>query len=326
MHRIRSGVPKHRGGEGMITIYKSGTDGLQRIDTYESGAWINVINPTQQEIEQLVSWFNIPPDFLTDPLDIDERARIEREEGSMLILLRTARREIPDADIPFITLPVGIILTQNIIITVSLTDVDVILEFLTGKVKNFSTENRTGFVLLLFLRTALMFLRYLKDINRMSSNVQKDLHKALKNEQLIKLLNLEKSLVFFITSLRSNALMMEKFNTSECMKMSEDDRDLFEEVVIENKQAIEMANIYSSILSGMMDAFASVISNNLNVVMKLLTTVTIILMIPTLVASIYGMNVELPYQHSIFAFPITMAISLSLSAVGIAIFWRKEFF
>jgi len=137
---------------------------------------------------------------------------------------------------------------------------------------------------------------------------------------------LEKSLVFFVTSLRSNALMMEKFNTTSCMKMSEEDRDLFEDLIIENKQAIEMANIYSSILSDMMDAFASVISNNLNVVLKLLTTVTIILMIPTLVASIYGMNVELPYQHTPYAFLVTVAISLALSAVGIIIFWRKEFF
>ncbi|NTW92992.1 MAG: magnesium transporter CorA family protein, partial [Methanoregulaceae archaeon] len=144
--------------------------------------------------------------------------------------------------------------------------------------------------------------------------------------QLIRLLNMEKSLVFFITSLRSNALMLEKFNTSGCMRMDEDDRDIFEEVVIENKQAIEMANIYTNILSGTMDAFASIISNNLNVIIKLLTTVTIILMIPTLVASIYGMNVELPFQHSPVAFFIVITISIIFSVVGIAVFWRKEFF
>ncbi len=310
----------------MITIYKTTAEGLGQIREYESGCWIHVVNPTHEEVEQLVSWFNIPSDFLTDPLDVDERARVEREEGSTLILLRTPRREVPDADIPFTTLPVGIILTQNVMITVSLTEVDVIREVLGGRTKNFSTQNRTGCILTLFLRTALFFMRYLKEINRMSNEVEKNLHKALKNEQLIKLLNLEKSLVFFITSLRSNALMMEKFNTIEYNKMSEDERDIMEEVMIENKQAIEMTNIYTTILSGMMDAFASVISNNLNVVMKLLTTVTIILMIPTLVASVYGMNVELPYQHSPFAFLITMAISVALSAIGILIFWRKEFF
>jgi magnesium transporter len=310
----------------MITIYRGGTDGLERVNKYESGTWVNVVNPTQKEIEELVSWFNIPSDFLTDPLDVDERARIEREEGCILILLRSPRRELPDADIPFTTLPIGIIFTQNVLITVSLNESDVIQEFFTGKVKHFSTDQQTRFVLLLFLRSTLVFMRYLKEINKMTTTVERSLYKALKNEQLIRLLMLEKSLVFFVTSLRSNALMMEKFNTTSCMKMSEEDRDLFEDLIIENKQAIEMANIYSSILSDMMDAFASVISNNLNVVLKLLTTVTIILMIPTLVASIYGMNVELPYQHTPYAFLVTVAISLALSAVGIIIFWRKEFF
>jgi magnesium transporter len=310
----------------MITIYRSMQNGLETTEGYESGAWVHVVNPTPQEIEALVARFTIPPDFLTDPLDVDERARVEREEGNTLILLRTPRREADEADIPFTTLPVGIILTQGLIITVSLVEADVVHEILTGRVRNLSTENRTRFVLTLFVRTSLLFLRYLKDINRMTGSIEKDLHKALKNIQLIRLLNMEKSLVFFITSLRSNALMLEKFNTSGCMRMDEDDRDIFEEVVIENKQAIEMANIYTSILSGTMDAYASIISNNLNVVIKLLTTVTIILMIPTLVASIYGMNVELPFQHNSAAFLIIVAISALLSAVGIGIFWRKQFF
>jgi magnesium transporter len=311
----------------IITIYRSGVDnGLEVTGRYESGAWVNVVNPSPAEIAELVTRFTIPSDFLTDPLDVDERARIEREEGNTLILLRTPRREATEADIPFTTLPIGIILTQGLVITISLTEVDVVAEFLNGKVRNFSTGNSTRFVLLLFLRTSLLFLRYLKEINRMTTAIENDLHRALRNVQLIRLLNMEKSLVFFITSLRSNALMLEKFNTSGCLRMNEDDRDIFEEVVIENKQAIEMANIYTSILSGMMDAFASIISNNLNVVIKLLTTVTIILMIPTLVASIYGMNVELPFQHSQFAFLIVIAFSIIVSILGIAVFWRKEFF
>lgn len=311
----------------IITIYRSGVDnGLEVTGKYESGAWVNVVNPSPAEIAELVTRFTIPSDFLTDPLDVDERARIEREEGNTLILLRTPRREATEADIPFTTLPIGIILTQGLVITISLTEVDVVAEFLNGKVRNFSTGNSTRFVLLLFLRTSLLFLRYLKEINRMTTAIENDLHRALRNVQLIRLLNMEKSLVFFITSLRSNALMLEKFNTSGCLRMNEDDRDIFEEVVIENKQAIEMANIYTSILSGMMDAFASIISNNLNVVIKLLTTVTIILMIPTLVASIYGMNVELPFQHSQFAFLIVIAFSIMVSILGIAVFWRKEFF
>jgi len=311
--------------KNLITTYKGTTEDLQQVSTYEPGAWINVVNPSPREIELLVSWFNIPSDYFTDPLDVDERARVEREEGALLILLRTPRKEPPGAILPYSTLPLGIVFTQNVIITVSLTEVDVIQEFTGGKVRQFSTGEQTRFVLLLFFRTALLFLQYLKEINRMTTSVERSLYKALKNEKLIQLLNLEKSLVFFITSLRSNALMMEKFNTTGCMRMTDEDRDLYEEMIIENRQAIEMANIYTNILSDMMDAFASVISNNLNVVMKLLTTVTIILMIPTLVASFYGMNVELPYQHSPHAFLLTLAISLVIAAVSIIIFWRKDF-
>ena len=310
----------------MITIYRSIDNCLVPVTDFESGAWVNVVNPTPQEIDDLVARFAFPSDFLTDPLDVDERARVEREEGNILILLRTPRKETEGADIPYTTLPVGIILTQGLVITVSLFEVDVVREFLSGKVRNLTTQNTSRFVLLLFMRTSLLFLKYLKEINRMTSTVEKDVHLALQNAQLINLLNLEKSLVFFITSLRSNALMHEKFNTSGWVKMDEDDRDLFEEVVIENKQAIEMANIYSSILSGMMDAFASIISNNLNVIIKLLTTVTIILMIPTLIASIYGMNVDLPFQTSPYAFLIIIAMSMIFSAIGIAIFWRRQYF
>ena len=310
----------------MITIFRSGQNGLETIENYESGAWVNVVNPTKQELESLVMRFTIPQDFLTDPLDVDERARIEREEGNTLILLRSPRKEPDEADIPFTTLPIGIILTEGLVITVSLMEADVIQELRNGRVRNLSTQNRTRFVLMLFFRTSLLFLHYLKDINRVTGNIERDLHKSLKNIQLIRLLNMEKSLVFFITSLRSNALMLEKFNTSGCMRMDDDDRDIFEEVVIENKQAIEMANIYTSILSGTMDAFASVISNNLNVIIKFLTTVTIILSIPLLVSSIYGMNVELPFQHSPYAFLIVIAFAIIASVIGIAFFWRKEFF
>lgn len=308
----------------MRTIYRGTREGLEQIDTYESGAWINLVNPTPGEIEEVVSWFQIPPDFLTDPLDVDERARVEREEGSTLIVLRIPHRESPDADIPYSTIPLGIILTQNMTITVCLTDADLVNEFLSGKVKHFSPGKQSRFILLLFYRNTLLYMRYLRDINRMTTQVERSLYRALKNEQLIHLLNLEKSLVFFVTSLRSNALMMEKFHATGCVRMSEEDRDLFEDMIIENKQALEMANIYSSILSDMMDAFASVISNNLNVIMKLLTTVTIILMIPTLVASIYGMNVDLPFQDTPYAFTFTMVLSVACSAIGILIFWRKE--
>ena len=310
----------------MFTIFKTIQNNLKEISEFEDDSWINVSRPTSEELGNLSQKLNVPLDFLTDPLDVDERARIEKENKCTLIVLRVPRFDENDVDIPFTTLPVGIILTGDLVITVCSKDVDVISDFINGKVRNFSAGNRSRFLLQIFLRTSLLYLKYLKEINKRTTVVENELQKALKNEELIKLLNIEKSLVFFTTSLRSNELMMERLQKAEIVKMNPDDKDLLEDVIIENKQAIEMSNVYSNILSGMMDAFASVISNNLNVVMKFLTAVTIILMIPTLIASIYGMNVELPFQHSPHAFLITLGISLTLSVMGALIFIKRKWF
>ena len=257
---------------------------------------MHVSNPSNQELALLVERFGIPLDFLTDPLDLDERARLETEDGARLIVLRVPHLDSWTDDIPVTTLPIGIVLVGDLVITVSAIDSEVIGDFKQGRVRNFATHDQNRFVLQLFLRTTLLFLRYLRDINRVSNNVEKDLHRSARNEQLIRLLNLEKCLVFISTSLRSNAFMMEKFHNAVYSRLDQDDQDLLDEVIIENKQAMDMAKIYSSILSNMMGAFASLISNNLNTVVKTLTTITIILMIPTLVASFYGMNVDLPLQ------------------------------
>ncbi len=310
----------------MITIFKTIKNDLKEISEFENDCWVNVPNPTNEELEKLSQKLNVPLDFLTDTLDIDEKARIEIENECILIILRVPQFDEKDVDIPFTTLPVGIIITKDLFITVCSKECDVILDFINSKVRNFSTGNKGRFLLQIFLRTALLYLKYLKEINKRTTAVEKELHKAMKNEELIKLLNIEKSLVFFTTSLKSNELMMERLQKAQIVKMDIDDKDLLEDVLIENKQAIEMSNVYSNILSGMMDAFASVISNNLNVVMKFLTAVTIILMIPTLVASIYGMNVKLPFQNSPYAFLITFGISFTLSLIGILIFIKRKWF
>lgn len=310
----------------MITIFKTIQNNLKEISEFDQDSWANVSSPTNQELEKLSLKLNIPLDFLTDPLDIDERARIEIEDECILIVLRIPRFDEKDVDIPFTTLPVGIIITKGLVITVCSKDAAVILDFINGKVRHFSTENRSRFLLQIFLRTSLLYLNYLKEINKRTSSVEKELHKAMKNEELIKLLNIEKSLVFFTTSLRSNELMMNRLQKTEIVKMNIDDKDLLEDVIIENQQAIEMSNVYSNILSGMMDAFASVISNNLNVVVKLLTAITIILMIPTLIASIYGMNVKLPFQESPHAFLITLGMSFILLVIGVSIFIKRKWF
>ncbi|PIU77893.1 MAG: magnesium transporter [Candidatus Moranbacteria bacterium CG_4_10_14_3_um_filter_44_15] len=310
----------------MITIFKSIQNNLKEISKFENDCWINVSNPTNEELEKLSQKLKIPLDFLTDPLDVDERARIDAENGCILIVLRVSRFDEKEVDIPFTTLPVGIIITKEIAITICSKDVRVILDFINGKVRNFSTENKSRFLLQIFHRTALLYLKDLREINNRTTMVEKELHKAMKNEELIKLLNIEKSLVFFTTSLRSNELMMERLQKTEIIKMNPDDEDLMEDVITESKQAIEMSNVYSNILSGMMDAFASVISNNLNVVVKFLAAVTIILMIPTLIASLYGMNVKLPFQDSSHAFLITLSISFTLSAIGVLIFIKRKWF
>jgi len=310
----------------MINIFKTTKDGLEEISEFENGSWVNVSNPTNEELEELSQKLNVPLDFLTDPLDIDERARVETENKCILIVLRVASFDKKEVDIPFTTLPVGIIFIEGMVITLCSKDIDVVSDFINGKVKNFFTANRSRFLLQMFLRTSLFYLKYLKEINKRTTAVEKELHKAMKNEELIKLLNIEKSLVFFTTSLRSNELMMERLQKTEIVKMNIGDKDLLEDVIIDNKQAIEMSNVYSNILSGMMDAFASVISNNLNVVVKFLTAITIILMIPTLIASLYGMNVKLPFQDSPHAFLITLGVSLTLSVISVLIFIKRKWF
>ncbi|HWQ67733.1 MAG TPA: magnesium transporter CorA family protein [Methanospirillum sp.] len=306
----------------MITRYITTTEGLTEIEDYLPGCWVKVVNPTEKEITALVERFGMPLDFLTDPLDVDERARFEKDEGNTLILIRSPRREPEDAAIPYITLPIGIILTENLFITVTLTEVDVIEEFLSGWVRNHDTRQRTRFVLQLCYRTALRYLRYLKEINRMTNQIERNLHRSTTNDLLLDLFNLQKSLVYFTTSLRSNSLMVEKFSYQRVLEMTDDEHDLYEEMVIENKQALEMANIYTSIITGITGTFASIINNNVNVVMKLLTSITILIALPTMVASIYGMNIPLPLQQFPYAFIVVMGSAVSLSAAGLIVLIR----
>lgn len=309
----------------MYDIFKATTDGLVIVTEFEKNCWVRVSSPTTDEINLLSDTFGVPPAFLTDPLDVDERARIEIEEDVTLLIVRIPFFEGEEIDIPYTTIPLGIILAGDYIVTVSARPLSHLLDFVDGKVRTFSHESRARFLIQIFSRAALLYLRYLKEINKRTDQIERELHKSLKNEALIKLLNLEKSLVYFTTSVRSNEIMMERLDKTG-LRMSEDDRDMLEDVIIENKQAIEMANIYSNILSGMMDAFASVISNNVSIVMKFLTSVTIIFMIPTFVASTYGMNVALPFQHSGHAFLIVTGISLILSLTGVWIFWKRRWF
>jgi magnesium transporter len=226
----------------------------------------------------------------------------------------------------YTTLPLGMIITRDVFVTVCLEENPILEEFIQNRVKNFYTFMKTRFVLQLLFSISTYYLHYLKKINRKTDEVEKELQQSMKNQELFALLNLEKSLVYFTTSLKTNNIVTEKLLKNQYLKMYEDDQHLLEDVIIENKQAIEMAEIYSTILSGMMDAFASVISNNVNHVMKVLTSITIVLSIPTMVSSLYGMNVTLPFQSNPHSFAMIILISLILSCITAIIFWKKRYF
>ena len=307
-----------------VAIYNTINSKLHQIDAIGRHSWINVVNPKQEELSFLSRQFSIPMDFLMASLDIDERARIEVEDDATLIILKIPVFDETNPDVLYVTLPIGIILLKDRIITVCAKETDILSDFIDNKIKHFSTANVHRFILQIFLRTVLMYLQYLKQIHNASNIIQKKVEQASKNQQLIKLLNIEKSLVYFTTSLKSNQLMLERLQKMKILKMDEENEDLFEDIITESKQAIEMANVYSDILSGMMDAFASIISNNLNIVMKILTLITIILSIPVVFSSLYGMNVKLPFQESPFAFLIVIGSSLVLALIGILIFIRNK--
>lgn len=312
----------------MIAYYKTVNGHMQQIEAYETGCWTNVYAPDPNELSLLTEQFDIPPEFLRSALDEEESSHLETEDDHTLIIIDAPYCEKIDDNITYSTMPIGIMMTPKDIITVSLRDNPVILEMADGVIKNVNTSHRTQFILHLLLRVATKFLQYLKQIDKRSSLSQRELRKSMKNKELIQLLELENSLVYFQTSLKSNEITLEKMLRSRNIKLYDEDQDLLEDVLIEIRQAIEMANIYLTILSGTMDAFASVISNNLNIVMKVLTSITIVMAIPTMVFSFYGMNIgesggALPFAGDIW---IPMAIALVTMVIVIIWLYRKKMF
>lgn len=307
----------------MKKIYKTFETGFRQIDAFEEGAWINLINPTPQEINEVSEQFNIEVNHIVSALDEEERARIEVDDNCIVIIVDVPIKESEDGINGYATIPMTIILGDKYIITACLKNIQLLEEFSSNKIKGFFTFKKTRFILQLLYKNASMYLQHLRYIDRMSHRVEQELHKSMKNKELIQLLDLEKSLVYFTTSLRANEIVLEKMMRMESIKQYPEDEDLLEDVIIENKQAIEMANIYSNILSGTMDAFASVISNNLNIVMKTLTSITIVMSVPTMIASLWGMNVNVPFNNTPFAFVGIVIMSVILSAM-LAIYMMKK--
>ena len=312
----------------MVKIYRTDieTNKFEEIKEYRVGSWINMINPSEDEIKKVCSKLNIQEDFIRYSLDSEEKARIDYEEDddTVLFIMDIPIKETEGNHEIYTTMPFGMIVVRDdFIITVSLKELDIIKEFETGKVKGFATYMKSRFILQVMYKNSSSYLTYLKLINRETEFAENRLKTSMKNRELLKLLDLEKSLVYFITSLRANEAVMERTIKIKNIKLYEDDEDILEDAIIENKQAIEMSKIYKDILDSTMDAYSSIISNNLNEVMKLLTSITIIISIPTLIASLWGMNVEVPFEIEKYGFWILCGIAFVVTAVTIVLLNKK---
>ncbi len=312
----------------MINIYNTNlqTQQLEEINKIQKGCWINLVSPSDNEIIQVCRELKISADYIKDSLDYEEKARIDTEEddGTVLFVIDVPTIEKESESYSYSTMPLGIIIVRDdYIITVSLRKSIVIEKFIKSKVKSFVTYMKSRFLFQIMLENASSYLTYLKRINKETEIAESTLKHSMKNRELLKMLSLEKSLVYFTTSIKSNEVVMEKTLRGKFIKLYEDDEDILEDAIIENKQAIEMGKIYSDILNGTMDAYASIISNNLNGVMKFLTSITIVLAIPTMVSSFWGMNVELPFQNNINGFQIMIAISILLT-LAVTIWLKKK--
>ena len=310
----------------LVNIYMKSEGNLTTIDTIEKGCWVNLVNPTDSEIQTVFEKLCIEQDWVRAALDEEESARIEIDGGCVLVIVDIPVVEADSESYMYTTLPLAVILCETAIVTVCLKETSIINDFITGRVKNFYTYKKNAFLLQLLYKNATRFLQYLKQIDKTSTHIQAELTRSTKNKELIQLLSLEKSLVYFSTSLTSNDMVLHKLKRFDFIKKYEDDHDLLEDVIVENRQAIEMCAIYREILTGTMDAFASVISNNQNIVMKLLTAITIVISFPALIASIWGMNVNLPFQNSAHGFWIVTGTSAALSVLVAWIMHKKKMF
>jgi magnesium transporter len=314
----------------MVVYLKKDNGGLKRLNSPEKGCWIHLYGPFgTEETQKLSEQLSIDIDFITDSLDIDERSRYESEEGVDLIVLKTPipNDGISDIEASYITIPIGIIRTSDYLITVSAYKNQVIEFLLNTPPRNFNPADVDGAILTIFERNVTMFQQFLKNINNERYAYEKALYKSSSNDDLIKLLNIQKSLIYFVTNLRFNDLLLMKIQRSNFLKIKDEDKlDSLADIIIENQQALSMSEMYSDIVNGTMDFFGSIISNNLNDIMKRLTSATIILTVPMLIASFFGMNVNLPGETHPYAFVYVFGACILLSALMGYYFVKKRWF
>lgn len=316
----------------MVKYYNREKGKLIELQGPEPSCWVDISPPfTPEELEEVAQKFDLPLDFLTDPLDIDERSRFEKDEDNRVIIISTPILNPFEEDIDaiFITAPIGIILTPDHVITITSHNNPVLNLFLENRVKNFDNSDEQLFVLQLLEQTVYRFLNCLKQLNQKRNLIEKELYHSSRSSELKQLLSIEKSLVYFVSSISDNELLKLKMKRTDFLRVGKDEDkvDLFEDIIIDNSQALQMSNMYTNILNGTMDAYGSIISNNLNLTIKSLTTITIILMVPTLVASFMGMNVTLPFNdNSLISFFVIIIISIAGSLLLAWYFQRKNLF
>ena len=289
-------------------------------------SWINVVCPNNDDFEFLTKTLNVPESFLDDIADTDERPRTDTEGNWLLTILRIPVQNKQNENLPFGTVPIGIITNNEIIVSVCYYNTDLLPDFIEHtRRKGIIVRNKLDLILRLIYSSAVWFLKYLKQINLDISAAEKELERSIRNEDLLRLMRLQKTLVYFNTSIRGNEVMIGKLKT---IFQDTDylDKELVEDVIIELKQALNTVNIYSDILTGTMDAFASIISNNVNTIMKRMTSLSIVLMLPTLIASFYGMNVDIHLEEVPFAFSLIVLFSIGLSTLAFVIFRKIKWF
>jgi len=312
----------------MIQYFKNINHQTVAIDKAENGSWVNVLPPLkQEEFTELADVLDIPLDFLTDSLDIDERSRFEEDDNVKLVVIKTPteNNSFNESDALYITIPIVIILTHNQILTVNSFDNEAIKKFL-HTFQNRHPDNRKMMALKIFEKIIQTYMESLKEINHRRNIVEQKLYAANRNEELLQLMRIQKSLVYFVTALRSNEMLLMKIERTNFLALNEEEKEFLQDLIVDNSQALEMANIYTNILSSTLDAFASIIANNQNEVLRRLSVITIVLTFPVLVASIYGMNVPIPYKDSPYAFYIPVFLSLVISLVIGWFFLKKKIF
>lgn len=307
----------------MLKFYKTIDGHIQRLDREEPGCWVMAVHPTEQELQYMQMSMNLDRDFLSASLDEEELSRTEKEEDQTFIVVdvpyqveKDEENDEENSAVAFTTIPLGIIITDQYFVTISSKQSEILDNIAAGMVRGIQTKMHTRFLLLILLRIAQRFLLHLKMIDRIATGLESGMHSSMKNEALIQLMDLQKSLVYISTSLRSNEATLKRISRGNLVTLYEDDEDLMQDVLIEIHQAMEMSEIYTNILTGTMDAYASIISNNLNIVMKVMTSVTILMTIPNMVFGYYGMNVE-GLQFPVWWVPTLISLVLVLIAAGI---------